>query len=142
MKTKEVQIIMHSIQHDVSEEVEENRYTGTYALVGNTHVIHYDEYLETQDGIAPQKNTNLLKITPTAMKLNKKGAITTRMHFQTGTQHQDYYETPFGTFDLTIKTQNFEMEQTDDKLSVTICYHLHLNYASVSKCTMRIEIIL
>ena len=139
MNNNKVQIKILSTQHDISEETMETIYTGNYRKLADKHVIAYDEYFE-EEGCAPSKNTNLIKITTDSVEITKKGTVTTRMLFKSGETYKDIYQTPFGGFDMLLETEQLEISETDNHISVTICYSLSLNHAQVSRCTIQMQI--
>lgn len=134
-----VQITIHSTQHDISEETTENIYTGKYRFVADKHVVNYEEYF-SEEGTAPSKTTNLVKIGKDFVHISKKGTVNTQMHFQVSKKHQDIYRTPFGNFDMTITTHHMSLEEKEDGLTVNISYSLGLNHCPVSKCTIQMQI--
>lgn len=139
MTNNKVQIKILSTQHDISEETTENIYLGNYRRLADKHVIAYDEYFE-EEGCVPSKNSNLIKITADSVEISKKGTVNTRMLFKSKETYKDIYQTPFGSFDMSLETEQLKISETDDSVSVTICYTLSLNHARVSRCTIQMVI--
>lgn len=137
--TDKVQIIISSTQHDISEETTQTSYLGKYRFLAGKHVIAYEEYFQ-EEGNPPTKSTNLIKITENSVHITKKGTVTTQMHFEPSTIHRDSYQTPFGTFDMMITTEQLTIEDNHKEQTVHIKYSLSLNNSPVSKCTIEIRI--
>ncbi len=134
-----VQIIIHSTQHDLSEETMETTYTGKYRRLSDKHLITYDEYFE-DEGMPPTRNTNLIKIDANSVQITKKGVITTQMCFENGKKHLGVYQTPFGSFNMMLQTKMLTVDETEHAILATINYILHLDGRLVSEYTIQMEI--
>ena len=138
MERKKAQITIQNIQHDISEEMTENIYAGFYTFHNGSHIVTYEEYANDED--ARQSTQNLLKFTDSTVQITKKGLVHSKMIFTKGTCHKDFYQTPFGTFDMEIDTHDVHIKTGADSLHAELHYHLHLNRAPVSLCTIKIDI--
>ena len=134
-----VQIIIHSTQHDLSNETMETTYTGKYRRLSDKHLITYDEYFE-DEGVPPTKNTNLIKIDENSVQITKKGIITTQMHFENGKKHLGVYQTPFGSFNMMLQTKTLTIDETEHAILAMINYVLYLDGRRVSEYTIQMEI--
>lgn len=139
MNNTNVKITIQGTQHDISEETTEATYSGCYRFLSGKHIITYDEYFE-EEGTLPSKNTNLIKIDSDSIQITKKGTVTTQMYFENGKKHFGTYQTPFGTFDMMLYTNQLTLQKTEQIISATINYELSLNNCPVSKCTIHIYI--
>lgn len=138
MERKKAQITIQNIQHDISEETTENIYSGFYTFHNGSHIVTYEEYIDDED---PGKSTkNLLKFTDSTVEITKKGLIRSKMVFTKNICHKDFYQTPFGTFDMVIDTHDVQIKTGANALHAELHYHLHLNQAPVSLCTIKINI--
>lgn len=139
MERKNVSITITSIQHDIEGSRTKQHYAGFYSFLNGTHIISYAEY-DVEAPAAPTAK-NLLKLTGHTFSLRKSGAITTKMVFENEKSHRDVYQTPFGSFPMTLKTKKLQMDASTEKITVFLNYDLHLDDRYVSNCTIEMEII-
>lgn len=138
-KKRDVKITVHSIQHDVSDEVSKNSYQGDCHYMAGKHIVRYEEVFETEEG-STEKSDNLVKIGDDFVQIRKKGAVSTQMHFEVAKEHHAPYQTPFGVFDMTILTDALQVQKTDKDMTIHIQYQLSLNQCPISHCTINMKI--
>lgn len=139
MEKRKVQLVLRSTQHDISEKPIEQIYDGFYSFRNNTHFISYEEIYDSEAGSAAG-GTSLIKIKPDSLYLLKKGAITTRMEFDTSNNHFTSYQTPYGTFQLEIITDELNMQQSGEDISLKINYRLNMDGKPLSRYLMEISV--
>lgn len=139
MKQQRVQVMVRSIHDNISEETIEHIYQGYYSFQNGTHFIRYEEIYDDTGDIT-NTGTCLLKIKDNTLYILKKGAITTRMQFDTSKNHFTPYQTPYGTFQLEIATEKLTMKQYEKNLHIMIHYQLNLDGQPFSQCRMEIEV--
>ncbi len=135
----QAQITISSTQHDISDEPMWIAYAGKHRRLAGNHIITYEEY-PTEEGNISAKNTNLLKIGQNFVHITKRGTVSSQMHFEPGKKHQSTYQTPYGSFDMAITTENVSVQESDKALLAKIEYFLSLNQCPVSKYTIEIEV--
>lgn len=140
MTDGKVQITIHSTQTELSDEPMEAVYSGNYRRLAGKHIITYDEYFG-EEGASPVPNKNLMKIEKDVIVITKRGAITTQMHFEKNKKHSGSYQTPFGSFHMTICTEELSVQETGQSIIAKMLYYLSLNGSRGSKCSILMEII-
>lgn len=139
MERKNVSITITSTQHDIEESQTTGYYSGFYSFLNGTHIISYAEY-DTETPEAPTAK-NLLKLTDHTFSLRKTGDITTKMFFENEKSHRDIYQTPFGSFPMTLETKKLQINAFTEKITIFLNYDLQLDDRYISNCTIEMEII-
>lgn len=138
-KKQPVQIIIQGQQHDISEEILEQRCPGYYSFRNNTHYISYEESPDNSEQAGPS-GASLLKIKNNTVQILKKGAVTTRMEFDTQKNHYTSYHTPYGVFQLEISTEKLSICREGRDFLIHISYALHMEGQPLSKCSTDIQV--
>lgn len=139
MQAKKILLTIDSIQHDISPDITHAVYEGTYTCLSGTHIISYEEIFEDENH-APLKGTCLLRMSKEKITISKKGAINTKMVFETGKDFHDNYQTPFGSFPMSIQTNALSITEKKDCIQAKTDYLLNLNDSPVSNCSITITI--
>ena len=130
-----VLVTVHGLQHEIDDkEGIQTKQTGNYRLVAGKHIISYKEYFRDEETGRDATISNLLKISGDTVTLTKRGATNTEMTF-TG-----FYETPFGSMQMSLDTTRVDIKEADDKIEISIDYGLDMNYSHVSDCTITMVI--
>ena len=140
MEKREVQVIVRGTQHDISDEMIEQIYHGHYSYRNNTHYISYAETDESGKE-SSVSGTSLIKIKDNSVYLLKKGAITTRMEFDTTKNHFTPYQTPYGTFQMEIVTEKLTVHRNGEDIRITISYQLNMDEKPLSRCSIEIVVL-
>ena len=94
-------------------------------------------YEETYEGMqATTKNT--VKITPELVEVTKKGAISSKMVYELGKQHNTDYVTPMGLIVLGVTTKDIFVEANAEKLHMELRYAMEMNGQFVSDSILEI----
>lgn len=139
MERQRVAITVRGVAQDADEQTIEQSYQGYYAFRNNTHFISYEEFSPQEGDSAPRSST-LLKIKGNAIELVKKGALTTRMVFDTQNHHDAAYQTPYGTFQLRIVTERLSVRRDGQDFHIQLQYSLHLDDKPLSQNNTEISI--
>lgn len=138
IKVKGLQMSDNNEADNVNEDDEpvEVISVGRYNVAGGKEYIRYEEVYENEN----IKGKNLIKISPDAVEITKKGPITAHLSFVTGKKTMTCYSTPYGNIYLGIFTRKLDIKRDEDTIRVSIVYSLELNYETVSECDVEIEI--
>lgn len=139
MQKQEIAITIKGTQQDITEESIENTYTGQCTLLSDCHIIQYEEYLDEEAG-SHSACRNLVRIDEHSIRITKKGAVNTKMHFKQGKKHFGVYQTPFGNFDMIIETKQLSIQHKDSEIHADITYSLSLNRCPASQCRIQMKI--
>ena len=133
---KNVVITVRGLQPEVdADEPIEVISAGTYMRKEDTHYLSYEEADENGN-----MTKNRIKITPGAIEMVKKGAVTTQMIFLLGEKQYACYATPFGDLTLGITTKTISVTDTGDSLLTELRYGLEINGEHVSDCELDVEV--
>lgn len=125
-KTK---ILLHikSVQTDINNQKSDMAFyaEGQYYKNGSSAYITYKESeISGMDG-----STTTLKIDAEEVSLIRFGSITTKLVFQKGKRTISQYKTAYGVFDMTIDTQEVDLNMNkDDKSFIYLKYLLSINH--------------
>lgn len=109
---------------------------GTYALMGDKHVISYEE-VDEETG---QALKTIVKFDENSAEVNRKGSIESKLVFIKGEKYETVYATPYGSFQMGTATHRFEKEENEKKINLHIDYDMEINNAFVSTNSIIIEI--
>jgi len=140
MEKRKVRVILRGTQHDISNETIEQNHHGYYYYRNNTHYISYTEIDEAGEQSSPS-GTSLLKIKDSSVYLLKKGAITTRMEYDTEKNHFTPYQTPYGTFQMEIATNQLTVRREGEDIHLDINYQLKMDGKPLSRCSIEIQVL-
>ena len=127
-----VLVTVHGLQHEIDDkEGIQTKQTGNYRLVAGKHIISYKEYFRDEETGRDATISNLLKISGDTVTLTKR---------KTGKTHTGFYETPFGSMQMSLDTTRVDIKEADDKIEISIDYGLDMNYSHVSDCTITMVI--
>ena len=139
MEKQPVQVIIRGQQQNISEEIIEQRCQGYYSYRNDTHFINYEECYE-RGKQAGTEGFSLLKVKNDTVHILKKGAVTTRMEFDTHKKHYTSYQTPYGVFQVEISTDNLTIRREGEDFLIHIRYKLYMEGQLLSQCNIDIEV--
>ncbi len=131
--TEEVMIAMHTVQYDTDDTVE-LICKGKYTKKEDAEFVIFDQVEEDQ------VVKNLIKFSDGYLKVHKKGAIQSDMEFMLHRTNASFYVTPFGTMDISTRTNSITTKRTEDKIEIEVIYDLTINQQFLSKCMVLITI--
>lgn len=136
--TKDVRITVKGVQRDDTGEagITETTAAGEYYFRNGSHFIFYEE--TTEDSGEPIKNS--LKLKGGLLELNRRGAVNSRMVFETGKGHVLDYATPFGLLRMEAVTARILCTEEEDRLRIRAEYELWADGMRVSSCRLNIKV--
>lgn len=106
--------------------------------------VLYVLYTEKQEG-GPEESgvKNLLKIedNPPRVSLRKSGAVSWKMNFAEGGRDRAEYQTPYGTLEISARTESVKVERGQKKSSLQLTYALFIQGEKQADCRLEIEIL-
>lgn len=133
--TKEVSILINSLQKQEQGESVAVGFTGNYYLKNGIHYIFYDEVTEGGSIIK-----NSVRISQRRVEIAKKGELSYRLVFETSENNVSYYITPYGKLEMDISTESVEVHESDDSIGVKIKYALKIDKEHYTDCEVAIDI--
>jgi len=110
---------------------------GYYTFEEGIHKIVYDEPVEGVDKIT--KNT--ISISDVSMDIIKEGIANATLCFGVELKKSIMsYNTPFGDIMFGIKTNNMIVDETQDRLKVSVDYSMFMEDELLSNCSMIVDI--
>lgn len=136
--TKEVLISIAGLQF--GEEADGDKIEiitpGNYYKKKNRHYVTYDEMLEGFDGVTK----NLIKFDDDFVSITKRGLTNVDMVFEKNKRNMTNYITPYGTLLVGIDTDNIDIAEKDNEISIKIDYSLDINYQHLAECKIDMQI--
>ena len=134
---KEVLISIKGLQYDVDEEDPvEVISVGDYYRRNGKHYLRYDEISEDHEGVS----SCTMKFRDKQLDIIKLGPANVHMVFEEGVKTNTMYHTPFGEIQVGILTNQMEIKESEDEITVKIHYSLDINYAHLSECEIDIVV--
>lgn len=109
-----------------------------YTVRGQKHYIFYDEYQEDGSCLSCR-----LLVTREEAELKKSGPRTTGasiLRFRPGTRQECHYQSPVGTLSLISDTQKFQLDMTEQGMSLKLRYTLYMNAEELSRYDLSVHI--
>jgi uncharacterized beta-barrel protein YwiB (DUF1934 family) len=120
-----------------SPETIESKGTCTWDVADDgTNVIKGDESKDESGEMV----TTSFRITPSRIKMVRKGTFASVMVFEKGVDHVSTYNTPYGAMDMKVKTQILEVAEEKDHLSAHVKYVLEMDGQETSNSDIKIEV--
>ena len=110
---------------------------GRYYKKGDTYYITYSE--STQHGFIGSDTT--IEVSDGIMKFQRSGMINAQFIFQQGKKHMSHYDTPHGSFTISIYTNNINIGIDDNGGEINIDYELAIDngHAAVNDFCVKIH---
>lgn len=136
--TKNVLIKIKGVQQDDAGEMSSSETVvhGEYFFRNGSHYIFYEETAKDSS----EKIKNSLKLKGNMLELTRKGAVDSRMVFETDKRHIANYTTPFGALRMETVTSRILLLQEEEHIQFKVEYDLWANEAFLSKCMLTINI--
>ena len=136
--TKDVLITVKGVQQGEAGEMSssETVVQGEYYFRSGSHYIFYEETAEDSG----EKIKSSLKLKENTLELTRKGAVDSRMIFETGKRHAAEYATPFGILQMETDTSRILLSEEEKGLRIKAEYDLWANGVPLSKCKLTINI--
>lgn len=136
---KEVLVSVKGLQFTVGDSDEQRLETIVPALYyrkNNSHYVIYDEVMEGFE----ETTRNMIKVQDSMVEVMKKGLINAHMVFEQNKVNITNYATPFGDIMIGIDTEEIQVKEQTDRISVHVNYSLEANYAHMADCRFEIKI--
>lgn len=136
---KEVLIALKGLQFAMGDEGAQALETITPAEYYKKNDGHYVVYDEVTEGFS-DVTRNIIKFRDSHMEVTKRGLINVHMVFEKKKKNMTNYATPFGNILIGIDTDEVEIEETQDRISVNVAYELEANYEHMADCRIEMSI--
>ncbi|MBD5454897.1 MAG: DUF1934 domain-containing protein [Lachnospiraceae bacterium] len=136
---KKVLLALKGLQFAMGDEGAQALETITpaeYYKKNDGHYVVYDEVTEGFNDITK----NIIKFKDSHMEVTKRGLINVHMVFEENKKNMTNYATPFGNILIGIDTDEVEIEETEDRISVNVAYALEANYEHMADCKIEMNI--
>jgi Uncharacterized protein conserved in bacteria len=135
--TKDIRITVKGIQWDDEggSGSTETAACGEYYFRNGSHYIFYEETAEDSGGSIK----NSIKLKGNLLELNRKGAVNSRMVFETGKCHVTDYATPYGMLRMETVTSRILCVEEEDSIRIRVEYELRADGARMSLCRLTIK---
>lgn len=136
--TKDIRITVKGVQRDGAGELgsTETTASGEYYFRNGSHYIFYEERAEDSGEMIK----NSLKLKGNLLELTRKGAVNSRMVFETGKSHATDYATPFGLLRMETATSQVLFVEEEGRLQIHAEYELWMDGGMVSSCRLTIKV--
>lgn len=132
--------ILLNITTRMKDETEEDQEISlvTEGKMGERNGHTYIVYEETElTGMKGSKST--LKIEPGKIVLIRYGEISTKMEFVENDIFMTTYNTPFGIFDMIIRTKIAKIMKQDEGGHIHLEYTIEISDSNTQRCIMEID---
>lgn len=135
--TKEIRITVRGIHQSDAGKPDQTEITasGEYYLKNGSHYIFYEETAEDSG----ERIKNSLKLKGNMLELNRKGAVNSRMTFETGKSHVADYATPFGMLRMETVTSRILCRSEENCLRIGAEYELWADGVKMSSCRLDVK---
>ncbi len=142
MKDIMLKIVGRQVTSETEEEQLEFVTEGKYYVKGDSVYLLYDE----SEFSGMEGCTTSLKITGDNIKMKRFGeriGLDTEIEFQKGKRYKGYYDTPYGSVEMEVLTNDVinKIEKIEGKGTLNIDYHISLRGLSEGRSILDIEII-
>lgn len=135
---KQVTIEVTGIQMGTADEAITTKSEGTMLYKEPYYYVAYEEQLDPESG---QKCKTTLRFDKTTLRVTRKGEVVSALEFEKGKIHKSLYMTPFGNFDISLKTKDLIIEQKEKSANIFADYRIGLNEMPPTKGRLEIHII-
>lgn len=119
---------------DGETDVVESAAEGRYYYRNGKHYVTYN------DGIAGEAVSTLLRVSPDALFLMRRGAVTQEQRFMRGLRSESEYRTSLGCLAVAAETSRLEIVCGDGLREIHVEYALFIGGARQSDNALHIEI--
>lgn len=137
--TKDVLVSVKGLQYSLGEDDDQRIETinrGKYYVRNQKSFVTFDELQEGTDVVT----STMIKFDKNVCEVTKKGALSTHMVFESGKKNLTNYQTPFGSFVIGIDTNTITINETKDRIVLSVSYKMDINYEFLADCVIDIVI--
>lgn len=102
---------------------------------GKTYIKYEDRSLYED-----QVTATTIKIAEDQVSILRHGAANTQMIFEKDREHYTPYETPFGLFELIVRTKDIQVIRDDEGLSLQVDYTIDINHSGGELSQFHLEV--
>lgn len=110
--------------------------TGFYYEKDGKSYIKYEDTSLDED----QATSTTIKVDHEQVSILRFGATNTQMIFEKNQEHFSPYETPFGLFELTIRTKDVVLVKEEDNITLTVDYTIDINHTGGTESQFAVEV--
>lgn len=134
---KDVIIKVKGIQGGLaSDDAIEMITTGQYfEKKGKSYIKYEDTSLDET-----QVTSTTIKIDQNKVSILRFGATNTQMIFEKNQEHISPYETPFGLFEIMLRTNEVLLTKDEKNLSLTVDYTIDINHTGGTESQFVVEV--
>lgn len=136
--TKEVMVSISGLQQgeNMPDEPIEVFTPGTYYYKNSRHYVLFEEMLEGSSDIT--KSTLIFAEKNASLK--RTGGSIVQMVFDKNNKTVSNYSTPYGNLVIGVATNELCLNESEDKISLSIDYALDVNYQFLADCKLKVNI--
>lgn len=134
---KDVLVKVRGIQGSlVEDDTIEMITTGLfYERNGKTYIKYEDTSLD-DDAIT----STTIKIGEEQVSILRHGATNTQMIFEKNKEHFTPYETPYGIFEIILRTTDIQVDKAEDKMTLNVAYNIEVNHSGITESQFIVEV--
>lgn len=134
---KEVLVKVKGIQGSlVEDDTIEMITTGQFfEKNGKTYIKYEDMSLDEE-----VTTSTTIKIGEDQVSILRYGATNTQMIFEKDKEHFTPYETPFGIFELILRTTDIQVERQQNKMTLNVAYNIEVNHSGATESQFVVEV--
>ncbi len=134
---KDVLIKVKGIQGSlVEEDGIEMQTTGQYFEKNGKSYIKYEDTILDED----KATSTTIKIGDNQVSILRHGATNTQMIFEKDKEHYTPYDTPFGLFEIILRTKDIQLNKTENHLFLTVDYNIDINHSGGTPSQFIVEV--
>ena len=114
---------------------------GEYSIKDGKEYIRYTEYLTENDILKDHETRSTIIIhNNNEIEVIKSGEVDSYMLFSEGERMDGCYKTPFGSFEIGVKTNSLKIEKQAEKIKIEVQYSMQIFGEDANQCSVRIQI--
>lgn len=134
---KDVLVKVKGIQGSlVEDDTIEMITTGLYFEKNGKTYIKYEDTALDED----TTTSTTIKIGEDQVSILRHGATNTQMIFEKDKEHFTPYETPFGIFEIILRTTEIQVDREDDKMTLNVEYNIEVNHTGATESQFVVEV--
>ncbi len=102
---------------------------------GKMYIRYIDQIMDEE-----QETNTTIKVDGDTVSIIRFGSVGSHLMFEKGKLHYSPYETPFGTFDMMLKTKDIQLTKNDDFIHLKVDYSLEINRMETTDSKIEIEV--
>jgi uncharacterized beta-barrel protein YwiB (DUF1934 family) len=120
------------VEDDAIEMITTGQY---YEKNGKTYIKYEDTALD-EDAVT----STTIKIDEAQVSVLRFGATNTQLIFEKNQEHFTPYETPFGVFEIFLRTTDIQFHREFDKVTLNVAYNIEVNHTGAIASNFQVEV--